>query len=75
MDLKTDRNAGLLPRANGTPPPEVPLSDVDLGSLEFWGRDDDFRDGAFATLRREARSRSGRRSNCRDSPAAPDIGH
>lgn len=54
MDLKTDRNAGLLPRANGTPPPEVPLSDVDLGSLEFWGRDDDFRDGAFATLRREA---------------------
>lgn len=54
MDLKTDRNAGLVPRVNGTPPPEVPLSDIDLGSLEFWGRDDDFRDGAFATLRREA---------------------
>ncbi|BAV41109.1 cytochrome P450 [Mycobacterium ulcerans] len=54
MDLSTNLNTGLLPQVNGTPPPEVPLADIELGSLEFWGRDDDFRDGAFATLRREA---------------------
>jgi methyl-branched lipid omega-hydroxylase len=41
-------------RDNGAPPPHVPLQDIDLGSLEFWGWDDDLRDGAFATLRREA---------------------
>ncbi|ADT99267.1 MULTISPECIES: cytochrome P450 [Mycolicibacterium] len=41
-------------RRNGIAPPEVPLADIDLGSWEFWGLDDDFRDGAFATLRREA---------------------
>jgi cytochrome P450 len=29
------------------------LSDIDLGTWNFWARDDDFRDGAFATLRRE----------------------
>ena len=34
--------------------PDVPLSDIDLGSWDFWARDDDVRDGAFATLRREA---------------------
>jgi cytochrome P450 len=39
---------------NGAPPLDVPLADVRLGSVRFWGRDDDFRDGAFATLRREA---------------------
>ena len=39
---------------NGTPPPHVPLSDINLGSLEFWEWDDDARDGAFATLRRES---------------------
>jgi cytochrome P450 len=39
---------------NGTAPPEVPLADVDLGSLDFWALDDDLRDGTFATLRREA---------------------
>lgn len=50
MSLKT----GIATRANGAPPPEIPLVDVHLESLEFWGRDDDFRDGAFATLRREA---------------------
>ena len=27
---------------------------IDLGSWEFWVKDDDLRDGAFATLRREA---------------------
>ncbi|GAA2792824.1 methyl-branched lipid omega-hydroxylase Cyp124 [Mycolicibacterium pallens] len=45
---------GIAHRTNGTPPPDIPLSDIDLGSLEFWGWDDDRRDGAFATLRREA---------------------
>ncbi|SPX78141.1 cytochrome P450 [Mycobacterium xenopi] len=32
----------------------MPLADIDLGSWDFWAGDDDFRDGAFATLRREA---------------------
>lgn len=41
-------------RTNGVAPPKVPLSGIDLGSWEFWGLDDDIRDGAFATLRREA---------------------
>ncbi|MCV7195909.1 cytochrome P450 [Mycobacterium angelicum] len=50
MDLKT----GIAARVNGQPPPEVKLGDFDLGSLDFWGLDDDIRDGAFATLRREA---------------------
>src|ERR1700733_723079 len=30
------------------------MSDIDLGSWEFWAQDDDLRDGAFATLRRDA---------------------
>lgn len=46
--------SGITHQANGTPPPDIRLSDIDLGSLEFWGWDDDRRDGAFATLRREA---------------------
>ena len=45
---------GISTRVNGQTPPHVPLSDIDLGTLKFWGRDDSFRDGAFATLRREA---------------------
>ena len=45
---------GIATRMNGAPPPEVPLADIHLESLDFWGLDDDFRDGAFATLRREA---------------------
>jgi len=32
----------------------VPLTDIDLGDWSFWVQDDDLRDGAFATLRREA---------------------
>jgi cytochrome P450 len=44
----------VTPRVNGTAPPEVALSDIDLGSWDFWGLDDDIREGAFATLRREA---------------------
>ncbi|MCV7094140.1 cytochrome P450 [Mycobacterium kubicae] len=42
------------PRVNGDPPPEIPLADINLGALEFWEQDDLIRDGAFATLRREA---------------------
>jgi methyl-branched lipid omega-hydroxylase len=49
MDLRTG-----VTRTNGIAPPDVPLSDVDLGAWDFWGVDDDIRDGAFATLRREA---------------------
>lgn len=45
---------GIAPRENGAPPPHVPLDDIDLGTLDFWEWDDDRRDGAFATLRREA---------------------
>ncbi len=46
-------NHGLV-RTNGQSPPDVPLSEIDLGSWDFWRLDDDLRDGAFATLRREA---------------------
>ena len=45
---------GIARRENGAPPPEVPLGDIDLGSIEFWDLDEDLRDGAFATLRRES---------------------
>ncbi len=45
---------GITTRVNGQPPPDVPLSDIDLGSWDFWRLDHDTRDGAFATLRREA---------------------
>jgi methyl-branched lipid omega-hydroxylase len=45
---------GIAGPKNGTPPPHVPLAEIDLGTLEFWERDDDLRDGAFATLRRES---------------------
>nr|WP_090603568.1 cytochrome P450 [Mycobacterium lentiflavum] len=50
MSLETD----MASRPNGTPPPELPLADVQLESLDFWVRNDDLRDAAFATLRREA---------------------
>lgn len=45
---------GLSSRTNGRLPPDVPLSEIDMGHWEFWGYDDDIRDGTFATLRREA---------------------
>ncbi|MCW2512205.1 MAG: cytochrome [Mycobacterium sp.] len=45
---------GISRRANGAPPPDVPLSEINLGAWEFWALDDEVRDGAFATLRREA---------------------
>ena len=54
MALKTGVKKGLATRVNGAPPPEIPFADIHLDSLEFWGLDDDIRDGAFATLRREA---------------------
>jgi len=44
----------IATHVNDQPPPEVPLSEINLGTLEFWARDDSYRDGAFATLRREA---------------------
>ena len=44
---------GIATRINGQAPPDVPLSEIDLGTWEFWLKDDDVRDGAFATLRRE----------------------
>jgi cytochrome P450 len=45
---------GIATRVNGQEPPHVPLGDIDLGSWTFWSRDDDVRDGAFTTLRRES---------------------
>ncbi len=39
---------------NGQAPPDVPLADVRLDTWKFFARNDDFRDGAFATLRRES---------------------
>ncbi len=45
---------GISTRVNGAPPPDVPIADINLGSWDFWALDDEVRDGAFATLRREA---------------------
>lgn len=45
---------GISTRVNGSAPPDVPIADVNLGSWDFWALDDELRDGAFATLRREA---------------------
>jgi methyl-branched lipid omega-hydroxylase len=50
----TMHRAGIARRENGVPPPDVPLADIDLGTVDFWEWDDDLRDGAFATLRRES---------------------
>ena len=44
---------GISTRVNGAVPPDVPLSEINLGEWEFWAQDDDLREGAFATLRRE----------------------
>ncbi|MGE2816195.1 cytochrome P450 [Mycobacterium heidelbergense] len=54
MSLTTGPKKGLATRQNGTPPPDIPLADIHLDSLDFWSLDDDVRDGTFATLRREA---------------------
>src|ERR1700753_1325809 len=45
---------GIATPTNGTAPPDIALADIDLGAWDFWALDDDQRDGAFATLRREA---------------------
>jgi methyl-branched lipid omega-hydroxylase len=45
---------GIATRVNGAPPLDVPLDEIDLASWDFWDLDDEYRDGAFATLRREA---------------------
>src|SRR5262245_19983253 len=45
---------GIKTRINGTAPPEVSLADIDLSNPKFWALDEDFRDAAFAALRREA---------------------
>jgi cytochrome P450 len=47
-------DVGIATRVNGSAPPDVPLADIDLSAWKFWVLDDDLRDGAFATLRREA---------------------
>ena len=47
-------STAIATRANGQAPPDVPLADINLGTLRFWALDDSIRDGAFATLRREA---------------------
>jgi cytochrome P450 len=44
----------IAARINGQEPPQVDLAEIDLGSYDFWGRDEEFRHGAFVTLRREA---------------------
>jgi cytochrome P450 len=54
VSLKTGPQKGLATRQNGAPPPDIPLADIHFESLDFWSLDDDIRDGAFATLRREA---------------------
>jgi len=54
MVTSTVSSVGFAHRENGSPPPHVPLDEIDLGSIEFWEWDDDLRDGAFATLRRES---------------------
>lgn len=45
---------GIATPVNGQPPPHVALEDINLGTTWFWEQDDLMRDGAFATLRREA---------------------
>jgi cytochrome P450 len=54
VSLTTGPQKGLATRQNGAPPPDIPLADIHFESLDFWSLDDDIRDGAFATLRREA---------------------
>ena len=51
----TTIDSGIAQRENGTPPPQVPLRDIDLGSLDFWTLDDDSETGRlsrFAAKRR-----------------------
>jgi methyl-branched lipid omega-hydroxylase len=43
----------ITEHSTGRPPPDVPLDEIDIGTLEFWALPEDYREGAFATLRRE----------------------
>jgi cytochrome P450 len=45
---------GIVTPVNGAPPPDVALADINLSNWEFWALDDDIREGAFATLRRDS---------------------
>ena len=45
---------GIAARVNGQAPADVPLQDINLGTIGFWEQDDAIRDGAFLTLRRES---------------------
>jgi cytochrome P450 len=45
---------GIATRVNGQAPPDVPLGEINLGTIDFWEQDHAIRDGAFATLRRES---------------------
>ena len=44
----------IAPRTNGQQPPHVHPAEIDLGSYVFWRGDEDFRHGAFATLRHKS---------------------
>ena len=46
-------NGGIETRANGQAPPDVPLAEIKLGTLEFWALEDSIRDGAFASHRED----------------------
>ncbi|HXO52322.1 MAG TPA: hypothetical protein VN888_15140, partial [Mycobacterium sp.] len=35
---------GIATRVNGAAPPDIPLAEINLGSWDFWGLDDDVRD-------------------------------
>ena len=39
-------HVGIATRVNGQPPPDIALSDINLGTFEFWELDDDVRDAA-----------------------------
>ena len=69
MGLRTD-----VTRTNGLAPADVPLSDIDLGSWDFWGLDDDIRDRAFTTLHRKAPI-SINKTIVRDPDAEEDAEH
>ena len=64
---------GIATRVNGAAPPDVPLSEINLGSWDFWALDDDMRDGASPRCAARRRSRFTRRSSPRASRAA--AGH
>src|SRR5215471_684182 len=44
----------MMGRMSTTAVADVPLADIELSDVEFWLRPDDYREGAFRTLRRDA---------------------